>query len=317
MTPLVTIIIPCYNAERYIADAIESALAQTYRPIEVIVIDDGSTDRSAAIARRFGEKVRFESIPNQGAAAARNRAIELATGELIQFLDADDLLHPQKLEKMVPMALEDVKKLPFCMAAANDLVTGAKMKSWGAPIKPETDSVAHVFDTLLAICMPLHRTAALKEVGGFRLELKTCEDPDLHFRLAASGLAFTQIAEELLTIRRVKDSLSRRDPTLNLQMQQKFACDAATSLQRQNQLTDQRAQAIAGFLASAARRAIRAGFDDLATELFETAKKIHTSGGLSMAYSSPVRRLVKIVGPVVAEKLVGMKRALSGNRELE
>ena len=95
-TPLVSIVIPCYNAERYVGEAIESALDQTYPHKEVIVIDDGSTDSSLEVIRSFGNHLRWETAPNRGGSAARNRGLELARGELIQFLDADDLLHARK-----------------------------------------------------------------------------------------------------------------------------------------------------------------------------------------------------------------------------
>src|SRR3954463_8415699 len=101
MSPLVSIIIPCFNAERYVGDAIRSALAQTYDSIEVIVIDDGSTDGSLKVIKSFGDAVRIESQPNAGACAARNHGIDLARGEYVQFLDADDLLHPEKIARQM------------------------------------------------------------------------------------------------------------------------------------------------------------------------------------------------------------------------
>jgi glycosyltransferase involved in cell wall biosynthesis len=98
MTELVSILIPAYNAERWIGATIESALAQTWPAKEVIVVDDGSTDRTLAIARTFGDRgVRVVPQVNRGAAAARNSALRAARGSYIQFLDADDLLHPRKI----------------------------------------------------------------------------------------------------------------------------------------------------------------------------------------------------------------------------
>ena len=99
MNNFVSILIPAYNAERWIAGTIESALAQTWIAKEIIVVDDGSTDRTPAIARGFDDRgVRVISQVNRGAAAARNAALRAAQGSYIQFLDADDLLHPRKLE---------------------------------------------------------------------------------------------------------------------------------------------------------------------------------------------------------------------------
>jgi glycosyltransferase involved in cell wall biosynthesis len=89
---LVSIIIPCYNAKRFLAQTLESAFAQTYPHTEIIVIDDGSTDGSAELIHSYADRVRAEFGPNRGASAARNRGTTLARGEFIQYLDADDVL---------------------------------------------------------------------------------------------------------------------------------------------------------------------------------------------------------------------------------
>jgi glycosyltransferase involved in cell wall biosynthesis len=91
---LVSVVIPCHNAERFLAAAIRSALAQTYAPCEVIVVDDGSTDSSAAVAASFGDRVVLIRQPHRGGNAARNAGIARSRGEYILFLDADDLLSP-------------------------------------------------------------------------------------------------------------------------------------------------------------------------------------------------------------------------------
>ena len=97
-TPLVSILIPCYNAAPWLAATLESALAQTWPNKEIILVDDGSTDGSVAIAQRFAARgVRVFSQPNAGASAARNHALREARGDFFQFLDADDLLSPGKL----------------------------------------------------------------------------------------------------------------------------------------------------------------------------------------------------------------------------
>jgi glycosyltransferase involved in cell wall biosynthesis len=92
MSELVSILIPCFNAERWIGHAIDSALEQTYSPTEVIVVDDGSTDSSLGIIEGFGRRIRWETGPNRGANAARNRLLSLASGPWLQYLDADDYL---------------------------------------------------------------------------------------------------------------------------------------------------------------------------------------------------------------------------------
>ena len=98
MTAKVSVLIPAYNAAAYIEQTLDSVLAQTWPNLEVIVVDDGSRDDTYALAQRYaGPQVRVVSQPNAGASAARNHAFTLATGEYIQYLDADDLLHPNKV----------------------------------------------------------------------------------------------------------------------------------------------------------------------------------------------------------------------------
>jgi glycosyltransferase involved in cell wall biosynthesis len=98
---LVSVIIPCYNAEIWIAEAIDSCLSQTYPHIEVIVVDDGSTDGSLALAESYSKEIRIETGPNQGGNHARNRGFRKSRGEYIQFLDADDYLLPEKIQRQV------------------------------------------------------------------------------------------------------------------------------------------------------------------------------------------------------------------------
>jgi glycosyltransferase involved in cell wall biosynthesis len=103
-SPTVSVVIPCYNAEAFLHETISSVLQQTHKPMEVLIVDDGSTDNSAAIAESFGGVVRVLRQPNQGESVARNRGIEESKGEWIAFLDADDLWKPEKLEMQLAVA---------------------------------------------------------------------------------------------------------------------------------------------------------------------------------------------------------------------
>src|ERR1035438_6648430 len=107
---MVSIIIPCFNHGHFLAEAVESALEQTHSKKEVIIVDDGSTDNTAQVARQFGDKVRYCWQKNRGLSGARNRGLSEARGEYIQFLDADDLLMPEKLEEQTK-ALGDSQEL--------------------------------------------------------------------------------------------------------------------------------------------------------------------------------------------------------------
>ena len=110
----ISVIIPVFNGERYLAEAIESVRTQDFSPLEILVIDDASTDRTAEIANGFAE-VCYESQPRAGAGAARNRGVDLAQGELLAFLDADDVWLPGKLSRQIAV-LEDTIEAVFTHA---------------------------------------------------------------------------------------------------------------------------------------------------------------------------------------------------------
>ena len=130
MSPLVSILIPCHNASPWLAATLDSALAQTWPHTEVIVVDDGSGDDSVAIARRYAARgIRLATQPNSGASAARNHALRLARGTFLQFLDADDLLAPDKI---------GLQMLRLSAAPAGSLAAGP----WG---RFERDPAAAVF----------------------------------------------------------------------------------------------------------------------------------------------------------------------------
>jgi len=95
----ISCVIPVFNGAPYLAESVESVLSQTHPPFEVIVVDDGSTDSTPSVAQAFGPRIRYFRQDNAGPAAARNRGVELAEGELVAFQDADDLWHPAKLSR--------------------------------------------------------------------------------------------------------------------------------------------------------------------------------------------------------------------------
>lgn len=109
----ITVIIPVYNGAKYLAAAMYSVLAQTVQPLEILIIDDGSTDATASVAQGFAPPVRYAHQPNGGAAAARNRGLALAEGALIAFLDADDLWEPNKLARQWACFESDTVDLVF------------------------------------------------------------------------------------------------------------------------------------------------------------------------------------------------------------
>ena len=105
--PKVSVIIPAYNQAKFLAVAIDSCLEQTYRDIEVIVVEDGSTDETRDVAARFGDRISYIHQENTGLAGARNRGIGESKGEYLCFLDSDDFFHPQKIQRQVELIEAD------------------------------------------------------------------------------------------------------------------------------------------------------------------------------------------------------------------
>jgi glycosyltransferase involved in cell wall biosynthesis len=178
--PLATIVVPVYNAEATLATALESALGQDYRPFEVVVVDDGSTDSTAEVARSFPD-IRYVHQENAGPSASRNRGVKEAEGELVAFLDADDELPPSKLSVQVGYLLEhpDVD----CVLGRQE-VDG---EGEGAPEWIGRDSVHGDFAGVPLISLVAAR-ATLLELGGFDESLRIAEDRDLLVRMRERGL---------------------------------------------------------------------------------------------------------------------------------
>jgi len=301
-TPLVSIIIPCYNAERYVGEAIESALAQTYPNKEVILIDDGSTDGSLDVIRSFGEAIRWETGPNRGGSAARNRGLALARGELIQFLDADDLLHPQKLERQVRLSLEDPKAIVYCDYVVQDIDSGQVLEIPKRECEGLDPVVFAIRAERLQTSAPLHRKAALLEIGGFDESLPCAQEYDLHIRLACHGYRWRHLREVLYTLRRRKNSVSS-DYARVINIHPRIMRRAREILVEPNEWTEIRAEEMAGKLAHGARVLLRLNRVSEARRLETEAAAFHWSAGLRLAYSSIGRLLRRLIGPIKTEKL--------------
>jgi glycosyltransferase involved in cell wall biosynthesis len=116
MEVLISCVVPVLNGERYLCETLESILAQTHRPTEIIVIDDGSTDGTPAVVAGFGRRVQYFRQENEGEAAARNRGLSMAQTEFVAFLDADDLWHPEKLAKQLAV-FQEKPEMDLCFTS--------------------------------------------------------------------------------------------------------------------------------------------------------------------------------------------------------
>jgi len=184
MLPKVSIIIPVYNCEKYIRECVESALAQDYENIEVIVVDDGSTDATPEILKEFGDKIRYIRQENQGAAAAFNRGLQIATGNFVSWLSADDVFLPSKISRQVNKFLED----PGYAMVYTDYVkideNGRELKiihSYCPP--PERFVREYLQGGFVSAVTMLIRRECLDKIGGFDESLQACVDYDLILRL--------------------------------------------------------------------------------------------------------------------------------------
>jgi len=195
--PLISVIIPVYNAADYLAPAIDSVLAQTYPAIEIIVIDDGSTDGSTEVSRLYTEKIRYIRQTNQGVSAARNRGILEARGEYIAFLDADDTFFPDKITRQ----MEVFDRYPEVGGVGASFIVKSgdrelRFPALGTLFSEGTkcgileDVFKHldpgnVFAVPLLPTSVIVRKCVFDKVGGFRTDLKIGEDHELWARIAA------------------------------------------------------------------------------------------------------------------------------------
>jgi glycosyltransferase involved in cell wall biosynthesis len=182
---LVTALIPTYNYGRFVTQAVESALAQTYRPIEIIVVDDGSSDDTRERLAPYSERIRYIYQDNQSVAAARNTGIQAARGNLIAFLDADDLWHPHKLELQMRY-LADHPSVQ--LLAVDRLADGAQ--HWPS-LQDLTHPRARLITVEELVLRPhfapsgvLVRKECFATVGFFDSSLRNAEDYDMWIRIA-------------------------------------------------------------------------------------------------------------------------------------
>lgn len=191
MNPLVSVIIPAYNAEQYIAEALESVVAQTYHHYEIIVVDDGSTDDTRGVLQPYIDQgvISYCYCSNSGPATARNAGIQMARGDLVGFLDADDTWLPSKLEVQVAY-LQDHQDVAFVsadMSQVRDRVVVAD--SCFMQNGYEYIASGLIYENLLRenfifTPMVLVRKSVLALVGFFDEELRISEDRDLWLRIA-------------------------------------------------------------------------------------------------------------------------------------
>jgi glycosyltransferase involved in cell wall biosynthesis len=194
--PLVSAIIAAYNREAYLSDAIESIMNQTYRNLEIIVIDDGSTDNTKEVALRFAPLVRYYYQPNGGIAAAWNRGIKLASGDFFAFLDADDLWTDNKIEQQMNVIREDAK-LDIAFGLVKQFYSPELSEGERQKLRCPDDMVPGVS----AITMLIRRESFFK-VGWFDTQWRKGIFSDWYLRARECGLV-SHILPRLVAQRRL------------------------------------------------------------------------------------------------------------------
>jgi len=315
LSPLVSILIPVYNAERWIEQTIESALSQTWPAKEVIVVDDGSTDRSLEIIKRFDGRIRWEAGPNRGGSAARNRLLELSRGEWVQYLDADDYLLPEKVERQ----MASVRRHPDCEVIVNPVIW-EKVEN-GRHISVET-KIPHPRDPWVLLALwhlpqtggPLWKRSVLERVGGWRIGQPCCQEHELYCRLLEAGCRF-RFFEGCFAVYRDWDHgprvSAKRPGEVDLQ-RLRILDRIEACLRNRTELTPARSDAV-----NDARHQIARKFwikdPDFALRI---ARRIHASDGAycpSVGPASPWPYLLmyRLLGFHAAQRAAACKRLLS------
>ncbi len=213
LSELVSIIIPAYNAAQTLERAVQSVLSQDYGPMEIIVVDDGSTDGTVDVVRGYGEKVRLIQQENRGAGAARNRGVAKARGEYIAFLDADDEYLPGRLRKGIePMLADDCVAITHCQCILcypdeHRVVDGVRFKQMALFLSELL--VDPLYATTPGVTM---RRSVFEKSGGFDESFLTREDHDLWMRVH-ENYPVKFINEPLVVAHKQEGSVSRSRST--------------------------------------------------------------------------------------------------------
>jgi len=204
----ISVIIPAYNAERYLAEAIDSVLRQTLPPKQVIVVDDGSTDGTAEVAKRYGAAITFVMQKQSGVAPARNHGLRLADQPLIAFLDADDRYLPDKLAIQYRCLLEAPQTM-LCLCRTLDFISPDHKPPSAEPADLTPQFRPGQAQTWLV------RREVFEQVGVFDTNFPYAQGSELYSRMETANLPIVRIPD-LLVERRLHDTNSTRNRDAHL-----------------------------------------------------------------------------------------------------
>ena len=214
--PKVTIVIPVYNGEKYVREAIDSALKQTYKNIEILVINDGSKDKSDSVIKEYGDKIRYISKENGGVSTVLNLAIKEMKGEFFSWLSHDDRYYPEKIETEVNFLIDSQllgKKV--ILYSDYDLID-EKSKILSVAIKDhnmleEKEEYALLRGTVNGITLLIPKMA-FDDCGNFDENLRCAQDYDLWYRMMKKGYHYKHIPKVLASTRIHKKQVTNTNP---------------------------------------------------------------------------------------------------------
>lgn len=210
MNPKVSICIPTYNRKKYLKETLESVFAQSYKDFEVVIVDDGSTDGTRDLIENTGlENLRYHWQENQGESAARNKLVELAKGDFLTFIDSDDLLFPDAVEKLVKIVETHGQDTIAYSSYINIDENGAEVKRKRQAF-PSGNITVDLFEHILVhSCGTMCTKKLLQEAGGFDVSLPVCSPYVLWLKLSLK-YKFFALKEPTFKRRRHSDNLSER-----------------------------------------------------------------------------------------------------------
>jgi glycosyltransferase involved in cell wall biosynthesis len=242
----VSILIPCYNAEKWISQAIESALNQTYHNKEVIVVDDGSTDNSLEVIKSFGDQIHWETGENKGGNVSRNRLLELSTGEWLQYLDSDDYLLETKIEQQINYLKNNPNIDIIYSPSIFEYWTNETSKKEILAIPEPHDPYA-----LLALWhlpqtgSPLWKKQAIINAGGWKKDQPCCQEHELYLRLLKTNATFQYYEGAESVYRQWSEStVCKKDKSLTYKHRLQIIDDLEKYLQANHLMNQRRLDAI-------------------------------------------------------------------------
>ncbi|WP_288798434.1 glycosyltransferase family 2 protein [Arsenicicoccus cauae] len=313
--PLVSVIIPAYQAEAYLGAAVTSALTQTYPNIEVVITNDGSNDRTGAIAAAYGDLVRVVTQENRGLPGARNSAIREARGELVALLDADDILLPPYVQTAVDSWLADGDERTFVTCDAH-LMSGAGIVQGRTVLPSGTPAAAEqrrrILENNFVSVFSVFPRRMWEEIGGFDESMRVCEDYDFWARAIYAGWTARFVTAHHALYRRAAGSLSTQSERMYAGEQQVLAhvaelhgASLSTEERRFLDLRLERGSAVQQV--DLGESALRRGDVPTAAEHFAVASQLMPSAR-RIRLKAEVLRRAPALGAVYARRLAAKDR---------